>query len=239
MNPFGKKLTLLITLLLLFALTIPSFANSAEPPAVLIIVVNAPADLEIALMNGGTATTARKTEKVIETYYTFYSRDFRESPEYILQVRTGDQSFQVPLILPVKRYNTILTFNLETRTLTEGKRPMRTAMLVSLRVGLTLLLEAAVFFLMGFRNKRTWMAFLGINLLTQGALNLWLSDMMPLESYAILALIWGELFVFMAETIAFMLLVKEDSVSRVIGTVLLANAFSLFAGGWLITVFPL
>lgn len=239
MNPFEKKLTLLLTFLLLFALAVPSFANSAEPPAILIIVENAPADMEITLMAGGTATPAHKTEKVIETYYTFYSRELRESADYTLQVRTVDQSFEVPLVLPVQKYNTIRTLNLKTRTLTEGTRPLRTAMLVSLRVGLTLLLEAAVFWLVGFRDKRTWTAFLGINLLTQGALNLWLSGMMPLQSYAILALIWGEIFVFLAEVTAFKLLVKEHSALRVIGTVLLANILSLVAGGWLITVLPL
>lgn len=239
MNPFEKKLTLLLTFLLLFALAVPAFANSAEPPAILIIVENPPADLEITLMVGSAATPAHKTKKVIETYYTFYSRELRESDDYTLQVRTGDQSFKVPLALPVQKYNTIFTLNLETRTLAEGTRPLRTAMLVSLRVVLTLLLEAAVFWLMGFRDKRTWAAFLGINLFTQGALNLWLSGMMPLQSYAILALIWGEIFVFLAEVTAFKLLVKEHSALRVIGTVLLANIFSLFAGGWLITVFPI
>lgn len=239
MNSFGKKLTLLLIFLLLFTLAVPSFANSAEPPAILIIVENAPADLEITLEAGNTATPARKTNKVIETYYTFYSRELRESADYTLQVSTGGQTFEVPMVRPVQTYNTIRTLNLEARTLTEGKRPLRTALLVSLRVGLTLLLEAAVFWLMGFRNKRTWAAFLGINLLTQGLLNLWLSGMMPLQSYAILALIWGEIFVFLAEVMAFKLLVKEHRALRVVGTVLLANIFSLVAGGWLITVLPL
>lgn len=239
MNRFEKIPVLMLILLLLGALILPSFANSAEPPAVVIIVENAPADLEITLKDGDFETAAHKTNKVIETYYAFYSREFSEAPKHNLQVSTGGQAFQVPLVLPVQTYNTLLTLNLKTHTLTEGKRPIRTAMLVSLRVGLTLLLEGAVFYLLGFRNKRTWLAFIGINLLTQGALNLWLSDMVPLQSYAILALIWGEFFVFIAEIIAFNLLVKEKSALRVIGTVVLANAFSLFAGGWLITVLPL
>lgn len=239
MNPFGKKLTPLLIFLLLFALAVPSFANSAEPPSILIIVENPPLDLQITLKAGDRLTPANKINKVIETYFTFYDRDLRKSPEYILQVSTKGQSFEVLMARPVQTYNTILTLNMEARTLTEGKRPLRTALLVSLRVGLTLLLEAAVFWLMGFRNKRTWTAFLGINLLTQGVLNLWLSGMMPLQSYAILALIWGEIFVFLAEVMAFKLLVKEHRALRVVGTVLLANMFSLVAGGWLITVLPL
>ncbi len=239
MPSFKKQLIILLTVLLLCPLVHPAWANSAEPPSILIIVQDPPLDLDITLITGDAEVPARKVHKFIETYYTFYSRELGDSESYMLQVRHKGQAFELPLARPAKTYNTIFTLNLETHTLTEGKLPLRNALLIALRVSLTLLLEGAVFWIMGFRSRRTWALFIGINLLTQGVLNLWLSGMMPLESYPILVLIWGEIFVFLAEIIAFKMLVKEHRTRRVIGAVLLANSLSLLAGGWLITRLPL
>lgn len=232
-------LGMLLILPVLCSFLMLSFANSVEPPSVVIIVPQAPEDLQIALKSGDTLARSRKIHRILETYYTFYTYELNATEPYVLDISTGGARFEMPVSYPFKTYNNIKTLNLDTRTLTEGKLPMRDAILITLRVGTTLILEAAVFLLMGFRHKRTWLIFLGINLVTQGGLNIWLSGFAPLQSYAVFILIFGEFFVFLSEGAAFTLLVREKRRLRVLGTVLLANLVSLIAGGYLITLLPL
>ncbi|MEJ2740893.1 MAG: hypothetical protein P8105_13905, partial [Dehalococcoidia bacterium] len=103
----------------------------------------------------------------------------------------------------------------------------------------TLAIEALVFYLFGYRKKRSWLIFLIANLLTQGALNIWLNvTTTPLESYIIFSLITGELLVIAVELAGFLTFVKEHRRWRTALYVIVANLLSLFAGGYLITVLP-
>ncbi|MDD3169398.1 MAG: hypothetical protein PHC91_08070, partial [Eubacteriales bacterium] len=93
--------------------------------------------------------------------------------------------------------------------------------------------------LFGFRMKSSWLAFLAINLVTQGILNIWLSSggsLLP--GYLIFSLLIGEVLVFMAELITFPLIVKEHTAFRITACVFCANVISLIAGGYIITVLP-
>lgn len=80
--------------------------------------------------------------------------------------------------------------------------------------------------------------FLIINLITQGALNIWLNSNGPIMTYGMFVLIFGKIFVFAAEIITFLFFVKEHERSRKVIYVLTANLASLFLGGYLITVLP-
>lgn len=230
---------MMLAILILLGSTVWAWANSAQPPSILIIVPNAPADMAVSLKAGDAVSEGRRIDKVLETYFTFYQYDLREAPRYTLVVQDGEGRYEIPVEGPLDTYNNIFTLNAHTKRLAEGKLPLRDMSLVALRLVLTLALEGAVFWIMGFRSRRTWIAFLIINLITQGALNLWISDMLPLQSYALFVLIFGEFFVFAAEGIAFGLTIKEHRTGRVVGTVMLANILSLFAGGVLITWLPL
>jgi hypothetical protein len=104
---------------------------------------------------------------------------------------------------------------------------------------LTLIIEGIVFFLFGYRRKRSWLVFIIVNLVTQGILNIWLAgNYSPLNNYLIFSLIGGEIVVFIVEIIAFLILVKEHGRLRTASFVVLANLLSLIAGGYLITVLP-
>lgn len=240
-GPVGPKAAwvLPVTALLLAALWLPVWANSAEPPAILIIVSRPPQDLSLTLKTDTADVPARSTRRVLEAYYAFYSRELPATGDYQLFVKGGGYSHVISVRAPEKTYNNIYTLNLAQGTLTEGKLPLRDALLVGLRLSLTLLLEGAVFLAAGYRSPGSWRFILGVNLLTQGALNLWLTGLMPLAGYAVLTLIFGEFFVFLAELVSLPLLVREKSRWRTAGTVLLANGVSLAAGGWLITRLPL
>ena len=142
-----NKWVLIVIMLMLTTITTICYANSAEPPSILIIVPNAPDDLEITIGSGGTYSEnntyskAKKTDKVIESYYTFYHNDLKITDEYILKINTGGRNFEIAFERPLKTYDSIFTLDLGSQTLTPGKVLTRSIVLVSVRIMLTLILE--------------------------------------------------------------------------------------------------
>ncbi|MDK2905057.1 MAG: hypothetical protein PWR12_1133 [Eubacteriaceae bacterium] len=231
--------TIILLMLMVIAVTPACYGNAGEPPSILIIVANAPDDLEISIGSDNTYAKASKNDRAIETYYTFYSHDLRFVDSYTVKINTGNSAFEILLEKPLKSYNNIYTLDLDNRTLTPGKLLSRSIVLVSLRIFLTLLIEAIVFWLYGFRCKKSWIVFLAINLITQGALNIWLNGFGPLANYIILTLVLGEILVFIAEIVAFLTLIQEHHPMRIFFYVITSNLLSLFAGGYIITVLPI
>lgn len=236
----NKVLFILLILTLTFVSCAPiCYANSAEPPSILIIVFDAPADLEISMGLEDNVVKAAKRDKLFESYYTFYSRDIKVAGDYNIKATTGGSSFEISLAEPLKAYNNIYTLDLKNQTLTPGKSVLRSAGLVSVRVVLTLLIEGFIFYLFGYRQKRSWMAFLAINLITQGALNIWINGYPPMQSYIIIGLIMAEVLVFIVEAFAYLIVIKERNALTTFLYVIVANFLSLVAGGYLITKLPI
>ncbi len=232
-------LVILLFIMVFFTITPVCHGNSAEPPSILIIVPNAPRDLEIGIGSGGTYTIARRIDKAMESYFTFYLSDLNNVNDYTLKISTGDDTFEIELDKPIRSYNNIYSLNIRRQTLTPGKSLSRSILLVSLRITLTLIIEAIVFWLFGYRQKISWLAFLIINLLSQGTLNIMLNGESPIASYVIFGLIIGEIFVLIFESIAFLRFVREHSRWRRFLYVLTANLLSLIAGGYAITILPI
>jgi hypothetical protein len=230
-------LLIILSALLPVLLSPPCYANSAEPPSIVIVVAHAPKDLAITLEPEG--VPARRTDKMIESYFTFYRTSLKSSPEYTFKVTTGGKTFEVRLDAPLDRYNNIFTLNLKDQTLVPGNSISREIGLTALRILLTLAIEGVVFFLFGYRSKRSWIVFLAVNLVTQVFLNIWLlGNTAPLDSYIILTLFFGEAFVFVAELAAFLILLKEHGRLRTVLYVMAANLLSLILGGYLIVALP-
>jgi hypothetical protein len=237
------KHSLILVLLLIGMLCLNAFpcsANSAQPPSILIIVPNAPADLVISL--GPDIVKAQRTDRSFESYFTFYTfalKNPENNNKLIIKITSGGESFEIISDSPLKSYNNIFTLDLKNRALTPGKSLSRSAILVSLRLFFTLVLEALVFFLFGYRSKKSWLIFLIINLVTQGLLYIILdSSNSPLNSYVLFPLIGGEILVLVVEIIAFSFLIGEHSRLRTVLYVILANLLSLVLGGYLIMVLP-
>ncbi len=230
-----------ILLLILTFLTIPSigFANSAQPPSIIVLVSNSPKDMEIHLDRDGQIIESRKNEKMLETTFSFYSYHFEKNEIYQFLIVTNGETIVIPIDTPLTGYNNLYTLDLKTHTLTQGRVPYKNILYIALRVIFTLILEGLIFFAFGFREKRSWIIFLVLNLITQGALNIWLNSMFPSNGYIIFALIIGEFFVFIAELIGFIALVQEQKRLKTAAYVILANLISLVAGGYLITLLPL
>ena len=126
-----------------------------------------------------------------------------------------------------------------------GQPWWRQPLLVALRVLFTLVLEGLVFFLYGYRRKRSWAVFLTVNLITQLAVNLVVQSLAALsDSY--MALVNGmflytplEIAVLLVEMAVFALLLKERRRRRAVGCAVVANLSSWALGGFFLMALPL
>ena len=104
---------------------------------------------------------------------------------------------------------------------------------------MTLTVEATVFFVFGYREKATYQTFLYMNLLTQGALNIWFSTMTPGYGYIILALIFSEVLILLVETFGLATYVDELDTKCTVVTVIVANLLSFYVGMKVIPLLPI
>lgn len=236
----GKLCGLFALLFLLVGvMPIEVYANSAQPPALVIIMKNAPEDAAVSLLNSAGSKEADKTQTAWETYFVFYYPDVGTSSEVTLKVSgNGTEYGQKVGAEYLQGYDSIITLDFAAQTIKGGKLLSRSILLVSMRVLLTLVIEGLVFLLFGFREKRSWMIFLLMNLLTQGWLNISLNGGWPLGIYMMTDLIMMEFLVFVAEAAGVLVLIKEHSRLRRVVFVVVANLLSLILGGCLITVLP-
>jgi hypothetical protein len=213
-----------------------SYGNSTEPPSIMIIVQNAPNDLEISIGKDNSFTKAKKIDKVLEKYYVFYSREIKGVSKCTLNVKTDNLTFEIDFKKPYA-YRNIYTLNIESQTLTPGKSILRSITLVSMRVILTLIIEGVVFYLFGFRDRKSWIIFLIINFITQGALNIWINGLFPIETYWFFGLIALEILIVIVEGIVILSCIKEHRKNKLL-FVISANFLSLVVGGYILTVLP-
>ncbi|PHS32060.1 MAG: hypothetical protein COA82_09620 [Alkaliphilus sp.] len=239
-----KTNKILFAVMLLIAVVIGTslvcHGNAMAPPSIVIIVPNEPNNLELGIEWNEEYVKANRINKIVEAHYTFYLYSFRSTKKINLIIDTEDRTFQIPLDGDLKSHTNVFTLDLENQTLTMEKSLSRSATLVSIRVFLTLTIEALVFLIFGYRQKKSWIIFLVINLITQGFLNIWLAGFGPLTTgYVILALIFAEILILIVEMFTLLIFIKEHRRLRTALFVLLANLLSLIVGGYLITILPL
>jgi hypothetical protein len=244
------KKVLPVILLILFSFFLfvcNTKANSAEPPMVWILVPGTFERAEGVLIIDSKVVPGYVRSNKMETYIRFY---YGSIPGFDHQKNLDGRNARFVITLDNRQYtissdirgigyNDLYTLDLETMTLSEGTSLKRNAFLISLRLFSTLLLEGIVFFLMGYRHRRTWMLFLLVNLITQGFLNVMINSQGPENFYMIFALIIYEIWIIIAEEVILLLSVKEGKKLKLFFTIFLANLLSLFLGGWFIMNLPL
>jgi hypothetical protein len=234
-------LVILILLMMTFINTSVSYANSAPPPTILIIVRNAPSSLSITIEPQN--IQARRTDTLIESYFAVNAYNLKLT-DVTIKVTSSDQTFEIPVQL--KQYSNVFTLDLANKTLIAGQSssPLRSIGLLAVQIILTLILEGFIFWLFNYREKKSWIIFLVLNLLTQGILYVWLTQYTgPVHRhvsglYLIGPLILGEFLVFLAEMIGFLIFIKEHRRIKTAAYVMAANFFSLIAGGFILTLIP-
>lgn len=240
-----KRWTAAVFLALLLALAVSpaAWANSAEPPRLTVVVNFAPEDLQlfVAYDSEGEAQSAQleRVRAAWEAQYRLYSHLIRpNADEMRLVAAFGGQTLEFDLPETVlTRYHNVYSLDLKSGALTSGLTLGRSVTLVSLRVGLTLILEALVFLAFGYRQKRSWTVFLAVNLITQGALNIALDGSLT-TGYLLIALFFYEILVLIAELFGFLLALREHGKLRAVLYVVAANLLSLVLGGFLISLLP-
>lgn len=243
----GKN-SILLMLLLGLLLVLPQFAmaNSAEPPGMTVIILNSPEDLNMNLIvhYGGSQKTfpLQKEQRLWETYYRYYysgnAVTFENLEQSRLSVISKAKQIELPLDGIVQQtYRNLMTLDLQQEKLIPGASWTRDALLVTMRLGLTLFLEGIIFWGFGFRGKRNWMIFLIINIATQIALNAMIHGP-DLGSYVFMFYLLAEMGILLLESIAFLLLLQKTSKWRTIAFAATANLFSLALGGYLLLYLP-
>lgn len=237
------KLSLFIIVLLMslvFMFPVFASANSARSPSLIILVNNPPDDLTIVLLADDYEEQGKFHRSAWEGYYLFNSFDMRNYGDYKFKVTSKGESFVCAVGEYTHSYNEVMTLDLSRQKLTLGYYPFRTVLVVSIQLLITLLLEGIIFWLFGYREARSYLIFLVINIVTQGALNLWLNSLNSLmQSYFFIYLFFGEIFVFAAEMIAFPIFIKEHKWIRNILYAFVANFVSFVAGSFMIYLLPI
>ncbi len=240
-----KGCIFLLLFLLITAMAVPASANAAEPPTLIILSSNLPQDAVLTVITAeGDALEMRdisRSDKAWESQHRLWFPWYYEGGEQtVLQVAVGDNSFTCPMPEAVGTgYRTVMTLDYEAQTLELGQDSWRQPLLTALRVALTLLSEGLVFCLFGFRQKRSWLIFAVVNLLTQGWLNIMLNGYAFSTGYIVLALVGMEICIFAAEAVVFPLALRERKVWHRILCALTANAVSLALGIFILGSLPL
>ena len=239
-------LTLVLTAVLMTVFALPAFANATQPPCFTILVNGAPEDLRITVVTAeGVQQELHPVKRGWESYFSFHyymDGNYLEREDVIsfrLEVSTEGKNYVFEIPDDIRQYNTIFHLDLSAGTLKEAVLAGRNALLVALRVSITLVTEGIVLWLFGYRTKRTWIVFLAVNLVTQTLLNLSVTGVIPPDGYWWFALIFGEILIFLAEAIAYTLLFREKGRPLAALVSLCANGVSLTVGVWILSSLPL
>ena len=234
---------LLAVMLAVTMLQIPISANSAEPPSFTLIVNGAPSDLKVSIETAdGLTVPLSKTFTAWETYFKFFYSDLPENHSHELDgmsllLESGGVIGKAPLPGETfKSYNNLLTFDWKSQTLTVGQPVWRVPLLVAMRVVLTLLVEGLVFFIFGYRTRRSWTIFAAVNLITQTLLNLTITGP-ELMGYWVIGFLLAEAVIFIAESLTFRALLSEHK-GRAVTCAYIANAASVVVGTLVISYLP-
>ncbi|MDX1358110.1 MAG: hypothetical protein R3232_04710 [Clostridia bacterium] len=230
---------IVLTIVFLVLLSPLCLANSAEPPSVIIVVQNAPEDLALTIDTEFGEIDGNKEKKFMQTQFSFYSFNYDKGMEYSVKIAYGDVRETLFIGSMVETYMNVFELDYKNMSISRGTAGYRIWLYTAVRILLTLAIEAVIFFLFWYRKRKSWIIFILINLITQGGLNLWLNTFSAINSYLILVLIIGEAFVFIAEIIGFLVLIKEHKKLRTLLYVIIANIVSLILGGYLITLMPM
>lgn len=225
-----KKRFVVFMVIFILVNTVTVYANSAEPPTITVLIEEGPDDLELVFITEHDEIYARASRRGSTRYFYLGFHEITKDPvtsmKFISQEGTFEKTFDNPL-----DYNTLFRLDFDKQSLKRGKGLLRSIKLISIRLVLTLLIEGCVFYLFAFREDESVMAFILINLVTQGLLNLWINTVQPGDlSHVVMILIISELLIIVAEIIAFNKYIDEHSSLRTTLYVVTANMASLFLG---------
>ena len=243
---------LIAFLALVIAAFLPNGSASADQlrtPGLSIFVINAPKDLKLFIQFRNSTLPEplemQRTSRYWETYYNYYYQRLpgRFDEDFIgakLIVRSPQYSYELPIardpeMRPDKR---LMTLDLKQGTLVYGEPVWRAPLSVAGRVMLTLVLEGAVFYLFGMRDKWSWIGFVILNLITHGLLSGFLVH--PFEAKGdFFMLIFYSVAIILVEAGIYYFTFKEVELDhKALLLALVANTVAIYLGSWIMPHFP-
>lgn len=238
-----KNYLLAFMLLATLFLAAPVSANSAEPPLVWILITRPTHTVDATLTIEGQVVQGYIRQESKVTFIRFFRYEIDQVMDKKHSVAQATLSLTVDNVttfhqIDIDRlvYNVKYTFDNNHQTLIEGTSIFRETLLISTRIMLTLLVEAAIFFIFGYRKLRTWSIFLLINLITQSSLNIIIGGFNPIPT--LIGFYILEISILLFESISMTLAIQEGSKLKILCTVIVANISSLGVGSWLLTTYP-
>lgn len=213
--------------------SVPVYANSAAPPSLTIVVLNAPDEIEIYSADG--TEKAYREFSLSDPLFRFY-----ESGTFPNAIVIRAEGRETLLELPAENisgYDKYAVLDYKAMKLSVGQPAWRPPLLIFLRVSFTLIIEGVIFLLFGFRTKRDAAVFLTVNILTQAALNVIILTETN-TAFLMVELIFLEIIIFIIEAVAYCLLFTERSKAERVVFSFIANLASLFIGGAAIYLLP-
>lgn len=210
-------------------------------PPVIVIITDGPQDLQAYFIVDGEYVEGDRMVKDHEVLFELKEYAHFTYPSEIEGIKfiSSNESFYIALGT-IEKYNNIFTLDFDKQNLKEGKSIFRTIKLVSYRLFSTLLLEGLIFALFKYKNKRSWLVFLGLNLITQSFLNIALNSELPtVGRYLMFSLVFYELIIFLSEAVAMSILIREKKTWITLIYVTIANISSLILGMCLYPLLPI
>ena len=244
-----NKVLFILVFVLLFAFFMPRpvMVNAFYPtPYIKIVVINPPSDLELTIRytkDSITETRLLDRDNVAwETNFEMVGYRYLDDTEHysngVLIVKSKEYSFE--LFLPdesFEKYDTKYILDLKSQTLSEEYPAWRMPLTISIRIILTLLVEFLVFFLFAYREKRSWIICIIVNLITQSVLHTWIG-ILGSNFGTFFEFIFGVVIVFVVEMIAFTVALKEHSKWKAVAYTLVGNLLSNILGFLLLAILP-
>lgn len=218
----------------------PARADSLPIPTITIAIRHPPKDLKVEfLLANGEWHLGSKRIDPWDTYFVYSDWELDKNMPTAIRASDAGQSIQLTLPQREGKYSSLYALNLEARTLTPDTLPPIAFTLALPRLAVTIVCEGIVFFLFGFRQKRSWFLYLGINVLTQGILNVILYNCRMDELGIALLISLMEAGIIGLETVIVVFAVREQNIARRIICPILANIVSYLAGFAVVGLFPM
>ncbi len=237
-----KKLAFALLAVLMLMLPVTASANMAEGPRLVLIVLGGPKDLQITLAGEEGSAPLEGVPVGFETHFVLEYLHRQVGPETALEVRGTGVEWDIPMEkINQAGYNSLVTLDVKNHLVISGQPPWRQPLLIGIRVVFTLLVEGAVFYLFGYREKFSWLLFAVTNVVTQTGLNILIAkaEYGLLYGFGLLVYFVAEPLIFLAEALVFAILLWEKSSKRNAACALTANAASLLLGLLLFAFLPI
>ncbi len=234
----------LLALLLAVPETAFAIRTEIQPPAITVLVNGAPRDLTLTLhimKNGADIPVPLFYQRVCwETCYRFYRDEVWEIRAWfgnlsdlkdaVITASSGGVDKTIPL--PEEGLSSIddrFTLNWGKGTITAGLPVWRAPLLAAMRIAAGLAIEGLFFWFYGYRNRRTWLVLCAVNLVSLGFWSWFVRDWINARDLTLILLIVLGMVFYVAELIAFILLVNEYDRNRTVTCAARANLVSFLA----------